>query len=232
MRYFIKSKFEDFTYWILEQKAVLLVTAVMIPVCIFMFLIYGTLSSLSDQLSAEIGVIRAEIKSNSDSIAKMEDDVKEMRALLKRELKIVRSEEYMNARDYIRRYAPIKVSNYQVHIMAYAFVESSKRHGVDLGLALGVGKRESRFVSDALSTTKDHGAMQVNEFYWGSSADMSIQENIDLGIWILANYIKMFSDEYLGVNTYNQGPSRTRRGIIRVAYVDDIMKNRSDFKSA
>ncbi len=232
MRYFIKRKFEDLTHWIFEQKTVLLVVAVMMPVCIFMFLIHSTLSSLSDQLSVEIGIVRFEIKNNSKSIAKMETRIAEMEKLLKKELNLVRSEEYLKARDYIRRYAPRRVNNYQVHVMASSFVESSRKHGVDLGLALGLGRRESQFIPNALSTTNDHGVMQVNERYWGSTADMSIQENIDLGVWILSNYIEMFDEEYSGVSTYNMGPSRTKRGIIRVSYVNDIMKNRSVFRSA
>ncbi len=91
-------------------------------------------------------------------------------------------------------------------------ITKSEEVGLDPRLVLAVMKVESNYKPDLISKTKDHGLMQINQCNhgWlkkelGITDFLDPKQNIDAGIYMLADIATRYSDEHKLLTAYNWG---------------------------
>lgn len=75
--------------------------------------------------------------------------------------------------------------------------------GMDPLLALGLIETESGFQTDAVSPWGDYGLCQLNQLYFPT--DITPEENMRLGISLLARNIEQYGSVAAGLTAYNRG---------------------------
>lgn len=108
-----------------------------------------------------------------------------------------------------------------------------QKYDVPFALALAVAERESDFNPDAVSKTDDHGLMQINrcnfEYLYSKGIDpLTHQGNIEAGILLLSENLKLYGKEDLAVMAYNCGRTGAKRlwdkGTYSTAYSRAVME--------
>lgn len=111
--------------------------------------------------------------------------------------------------------------------------ECCQKYDVPFALALAVAERESDFNPDAVSKTDDHGLMQINrcnfEYLYSKGIDpLTYKGNIEAGILLLSENLKLYGKEDLAVMAYNCGRTGAKRlwdkGTYSTAYSRAVME--------
>lgn len=94
--------------------------------------------------------------------------------------------------------------------------EKCEEYGVPYALALALAEQETRFDPDAVSSTNDHGLMQINKinFEWLREIGidpLTYEGNIEAGVLILSKAINRYGDYGLALMAYNCGDTGAKR---------------------
>lgn len=109
-----------------------------------------------------------------------------------------------------------------------------EEYGVNYPLVLAIMKQESEFRTDAISTTGDHGIMQINagnhewlEGVLGITDWLDPEQNILAGVYVLSQID--YDDPHQILMSYNCGPSGAKNlwadGIYSTAYSRAVVEN-------
>lgn len=113
-----------------------------------------------------------------------------------------------------------KLNPWNVYQIAGWFVDYTERYGVDINLALAVGRQESAFCQKAVSPAGAVGVMQLmNETANDLSRRINLnldrydtEGNIRMGIYYLGQLLLDFNGNMeLSVKSYNMGPTNVRK---------------------
>ena len=137
-----------------------------------------------------------------------------------------------------------------VYRMASWYVQYTDKYGVDLSLALAVGKNESAFCQKAVSKAGAVGIMQVMD----DTADhlarrigvrlsrYKTQDSIRMGVYYLGQLLLDFQGETeLAVKSYNMGPHNVKKVLAGElenyfretrGYWHKVRQSQQDFKEA
>lgn len=114
-----------------------------------------------------------------------------------------------------------------------AMYEYCQKYNVPFALALAVAEKESNFNPGAVSKTDDHGLMQINrcnfEYLYSKGIDpLTYKGNIEAGILLLSENLKLYGEEDLAVMAYNCGRTGAKRlwdkGTYSTAYSRAVME--------
>lgn len=100
--------------------------------------------------------------------------------------------------------------------LLHTMIKMCDQYDVPLALALAVAEQESGFNPDAVSTTNDHGLMQINEINFSWLRNQGIEPldhegNIEAGVLMLSKVIKSHGDYHRALMAYNCGDAGAKR---------------------
>ena len=147
---------------------------------------------------------------------------------------VVRVREFVKAKN-------IYLTESEINRLTMAFIDASRKHGVDLWLLLSVAASESHFRADAVSRVGCIGIMQLKP---STARSLGVDParlydpivNIDTGTRYLKQLIDKYDDIYLAVAAYNAGPSRVSTTIPQIRetkqYVARVSTKRNELVGA
>ena len=94
--------------------------------------------------------------------------------------------------------------------------DAAEKYGVPYALLLAIADVESRFDPDAVSSTNDHGLMQINqcnhEWLREEGIDpLTYEGNIEAGARIISQHLENYGDTEKALMAYNCGATGARR---------------------
>lgn len=100
-------------------------------------------------------------------------------------------------------------------IQAY-MMAACEKYNAPYALALGLVEKESSFNPDVVSKTNDYGLMQINKINFEDLLargidPLTVEGNIEAGLYILGGLIDRFDDYELALMAYNCGPTGAQR---------------------
>ncbi|MBO8127163.1 MAG: transglycosylase SLT domain-containing protein [Firmicutes bacterium] len=125
----------------------------------------------------------------------------------------------------------------EINKLTMAFLEASRKHGVDLWLLLSVAASESHFRANVVSSAGCIGIMQIKP---STARSFGVDPkrlydpvvNIDLGTRYLKQLLDRYKDISLAIAAYNAGPSRVRTTIPSIRetrqYVSRVASGRTE----